>query len=155
MNRLFFIALLFISACNSQQDNSTDVANDTLKNSKEIDKTSLINGCYRSTLKKDTATLKINNDNGVISGDLVYNRFEKDSNKGVFKGEIKDSLIIGDYTFQSEGRSSVRQVVFKISGTSLIEGYGDINMNGDTATFKNINQLNYQNDQPFIKTDCQ
>jgi hypothetical protein len=148
MNRLFLIALLFISACNSQQDNAADVAKDTLENSKETDKGFLINGCYISTLKKDTATLKINNDNGVISGNLDYNRFEKDSNKGIFRGEIKDSLLIGDYTFLSEGKSSVRQVVFKISGTNLIEGYGDINMNGDTATFKNISQLDYLDDQP-------
>lgn len=153
MKRLLLISAVFFAACNSQTETKSENTADTLKNSVETSAKS-IDGCYTSILKQDTATLKINENGSAVSGDLTYNRFEKDSNKGIFKGEIKDSLIIGDYTFQSEGKSSVRQVVFKISGANLIEGYGDINMNGDTASFKNISQLNYQNDQPFIKTDC-
>jgi hypothetical protein len=153
MKRLLIISVVFFVACNSQTETKSENTADTLNNSVETSAPS-INGCYMSILKQDTATLRINENAGLISGDLTYDRFEKDSNKGTFKGEIKDSLIIGDYTFQSEGNSSVRQVVFKISGANLIEGYGDINMSGDTATFKNISQLNYQNDQPFIKTDC-
>jgi hypothetical protein len=153
MKRLLIISVVFFVACNSQTETKSENTADTLNNSVETSAPS-INGCYMSILKQDTATLRINENAGLISGDLTYNRFEKDRNKGTFKGEIKDSLIIGDYTFQSEGNSSVRQVVFKISGANLIEGYGDINMNGDTATFKNISRLNYQNDQPFIKTDC-
>jgi hypothetical protein len=153
MKRLLIISVVFFVACNSQTETKSENTADTLNNSVETSAPS-INGCYMSILKQDTATLRINENAGLISGDLTYDRFEKDSNKGTFKGEIKDSLIIGDYTFQSEGNSSVRQVVFKISGANLIEGYGDINMNGDTATFKNISHLNYQNDQPFIKTDC-
>jgi hypothetical protein len=155
MNRLFLLTVLFISACNSQSDNSTSInaTIDSTTNSKEINEPS-INGCYTSILKKDTSTLKINNDNGQIFGDLIYNRFEKDNNKGTIKGKIHDSLIIADYTFQSEGMTSVREVVFKISGTNLIEGYGDINMDGDTARFKNISQLKYQDDQPFVLGEC-
>lgn len=154
MKRLFLISMVFLAACNSQTESTSENKADTLKNSVGTTLPS-INGCYTSIQKKDTATLKINENGGAVSGDLTYNRFEKDSNKGTFKGEVKGSLIIADYTFQSEGKSSVRQVVFKISGTNLIEGYGDINTNGDTVTFKNITRLNYQNDQPFIKTDCQ
>jgi hypothetical protein len=153
MKCLLLISVVFLPACNSQTETKSENTADTLKNSVETSAPS-INGCYTSILKQDTATLKINENGSAVSGDLTYNRFEKDSNKGIFEGEIKDSLIIGDYTFQSEGKSSVRQVVFKISGANLIEGYGDINMNNDTATFKNISQLNYQYDQPFIKTDC-
>lgn len=154
MKRLLLISIVFIAACNSQTESTSENTADTLKNSTETSVPSL-NGCYTSTLKKDTATLKIDENGSAVSGELTYNRFEKDSNKGVFKGEIKDSLIIGDYTFQSEGKSSVRQVVFKISGANLIEGYGDIDVKGDTATFKNISGLNYQMESPFVKTDCQ
>ena len=154
MRPLLLISIVFLAACNSQTETTSDSSADSLKNPVE-NNASLLNGCYISILKKDTATLKINENGSGVFGELSYNRFEKDSNKGVFKGEIKDDLIIGDYTFQSEGKSSVRQVVFKISGTNLVEGYGDININGDTSVFKNISRLNYQNEQPFIKTDCQ
>lgn len=154
MKCLLLISVVFLAACNSKTETQSQKTADTLKNSVETSAAS-INGCYISILKNDTATLNINENGSTVSGELIYKRFEKDNNKGTFKGEIKDSLIIGDYTFQSEGKSSVRQVVFKVSGTNLIEGYGDINMNGDTANFKNISRLNYQDDQPFIKTNCQ
>ena len=153
MSRLILI-FLFFSACNSQENSSESVVKDTLKDTKQIRDASLMNGCYTSILKKDTATLKINNDNGQVSGELVYKRFEKDNNVGNLEGKILDSLIVADYTFQSEGTTSVRQVVFKISGENLIEGYGEINMNGDTATFKDIANLKYQEGQPFLKGEC-
>ncbi len=157
MNRSILISLLFISACNSQQDNVTsrDVIKDS-SNSKEINSAmSNMNGCYTSILKKDTATLKINTTNDdKVSGDLVYKHFEKDNNSGTIKGKVQDSLIIAEYTFQSEGMTSVREVVFKIKGENLVEGYGDINMNGDTARFKDLSQLKYQNGQPFVKGEC-
>ncbi|HXS56851.1 MAG TPA: hypothetical protein VN726_12060, partial [Hanamia sp.] len=102
MKRLLLISVVFLAACNSETETQSQKTADTLKNSVETSAAS-INGCYISILKNDTATLNINENGSTVSGELIYKRFEKDNNKGTFKGEIKDSLIIGDYTFQSEG----------------------------------------------------
>ncbi|MEO5650913.1 MAG: hypothetical protein ABIR03_13455 [Ginsengibacter sp.] len=156
MNRLVLISLLFFTACNSQPNSSAtaEVAKDSIKNFKQINKPFLIDGCYISVLKKDTAFLKIDNANGQVMGNLVYNHFEKDDNTGTINGKIQDSLIIAYYTFQSEGMTSVREVVFKISGEKLIEVYGNIDMKGDTAHFKNIGQIKFQEEQTFVKEAC-
>lgn len=160
MNRLFLFSFLFLAGCNSQKENAAN--NDKAKDSTKENTTTAIttspniDGCYIFILKKDTANLKINIKNSQVSGNLTYNHFEKDGNVGIIKGKFQDSLIIADYTFQSEGITSVREVVFKISGENLIEGYGDIiiNKNGDTARFKNPSQLKFQDNQPFVKEDC-
>ena len=155
MYRFILIVLLFILACNSSPNNSPakDVAKDSA-GSLETKNISSVDGCYISILKKDTAILKITNEHGKLMGSLVYKRFQKDSNDGTINGIFQDSLIIADYTFQSEGVTSVRQVVFKLSANTLLEGYGDINMNGDTARFKEISQLKYLDEQPFVKGEC-
>ena len=157
MYRLVLIALVIILSCNEQRANDTsfNATKDTVEGIDEIDTAVKdIAGCYVSILKHDTALLKINNENGMITGDLAYRRFQKDDNVGTIKGRVEDGLVIAAYTFQSEGITSVREVVFKIEGPNLIEGYGDIDMVGDTAAFKNISQLKYEYAEPFVKGEC-
>ena len=154
MYRVVLVSLLFLSACTSQTGTTSKNTDGDPINSKEINKPSSIDACYISTFNKDTAYLKLTIHNNEVSGNLVYDRFEKDGNVGTIKGRVQDSLIIADYTFQSEGMTSVREVVFKIKDESLIEGFGDIVMKGDTAVFKNITQLKFQDEQPFVKEEC-
>ncbi len=159
MNRLFLMLLLFLAGCNSQNENTTGAGEIKNNTGEHLSNTSIshLDGCYLSIFKNDTSSLKINSNNGLVYGKLTYKRFEKDSNTGIINGTIHDSLIIADYTFQSEGISSVREVVFKISGNNLIEGQGDIiiNRNGDSAKFKNIAHLKFQEDQVFVKKNCE
>ena len=67
--------------------------------------------CYTFTAKKDTAILHINVAENMVSGDLEYRFFEKDHNKGTIKGKIVGDTLIANYTFLSEGTTSVREVV--------------------------------------------
>jgi hypothetical protein len=159
MNRLFLLLFLFLAGCNSQNKNkgTGEIKNNPGENSSNTNSISSLDGCYLSIFKNDTSTLKINSNNGLVYGKLTYKRFEKDSNTGIINGTIQDSLIIADYTFQSEGISSVRQVVFKISGNNLMEGHGEIiiNRNGDSAKFKDPAHLKFQEDQVFVKKNCE
>jgi hypothetical protein len=143
MNRFFLFVILFSVGCNSK-----------VKNSESSVK--LEDGCYISILQKDTAQLKIENNKGKVSGELSYNRFEKDDNKGVINGKIVDSLLIAYYTFKAEGTTSVRQVVFKIENNKLTEGFGPIiiTKSGDTARFDNLSHIRFDANSTFLKTDC-
>ena len=102
---------------------------------------------------KDTATLDLVVAGLKVSGNLQYRRFEKDNNAGTMSGTLRDSLIRAYYTFQSEGMTSVREVVFLISDSSLLEGYGEIGVKDDTAKFLNLSDLKFL-PTPFVKTDC-
>ena len=157
MKKYFLLPVLFLMACNSNNDNDAApvMSSDTSKVVTEIEPISQkAEGCYYSLLKKDTAKLHLSVNGTEVTGSLDYIRFEKDNNKGSIHGKVIDSLIVADYTFQSEGMTSVRQVVFKIKGDKLIEGFGDIEMKGDTARFKNVFSLKFLNAQPFKKMEC-
>lgn len=113
-----------------------------------------LDGCYTMIANKDSAYLRLNVIDSMVTGHLSYHPAEKDGNDGSLKGVVRNGLIIADYTFRSEGMMSVRQVVFKMEGTALAEGYGDINTSSDTVRFKDISSLKYMNDRPFLKKPC-
>lgn len=143
-------------ACNNKSEVTVEeVKLDSTEDDSHISTTPIpLDGCYKMVISKDTATLRLNVVDSLVTGELRYHWFEKDWNDGSVKGVVRDSLIILDYTFRSEGTLSVRQVVFKMSGTSLAEGHGDLDAKGDTVRFKNINTLTFQHDHPFVKTTC-
>lgn len=114
--------------------------------------TETLAGCYRMIIKKDTATLSLNAEGSKITGSLSYHWFEKDHNDGTFDGEImNDSLLVADYTFQSEGNTSVRQVVFKIRDSLLLQGYGELIEKNDTSFLRDVKLAIFDTKNPFRK----
>ncbi len=158
MSRIIVISFIFVVACNSREPaNTADVAikEDTITELRYVAKTPLtLPGCYSMIAGRDTATLKLNVAENQVTGNLKYKLREKDSNTGTLTGVIKDSLIVATYTFQSEGMSSEREVVFKIEGNSLIEGFGELNTNGGTIKYKNKAKLQFHNNHLFVKGAC-
>ncbi len=102
-------------------------------------------------MKNDSGWLNLTVNDTVVTGDLKYNLYEKDKNAGTIKGVLRDSLIIADYTFHSEGTTSVREVIFKISGDTLIQAFGDLVEKDGKIIFTNKNDLQYITTNPFIK----
>ncbi|MDB5245720.1 MAG: hypothetical protein JWQ40_114 [Segetibacter sp.] len=159
MTRIILIASLFITACNSPAKTDT-VSENAITDTSITDDTYIattpipIAGCYAWAVNKDTATMKLEASGSMVKGSLLYDWSEKDRNSGMINGVIKDSLILANYTFEAEGMTSVREVVFKISGASLLEGFGDVNAEGDTVKFKNRAELQFMNDRPFEKIEC-
>lgn len=111
-------------------------------------------GCYVANISKDVYKLKIDSEaGGVIEGSLSFNNFEKDSSSGTFSGTFKNDILIGDYSFDSEGMHSVRQVAFNRVGDSFVEGFGDVEMVGDREVFKDLNDIAYSPKLTFVKSD--
>jgi hypothetical protein len=112
--------------------------------------------CYQAILKKDTISLILNIKNGQLSsGNLNYNFYEKDKNQGTLIGELKGDTLYADYTFMSEGTSSVREVAFLKKGDSYIEGFGDVvDDNKGKVTFKDKKQLKFDGNVVLSKVDC-
>lgn len=157
MRKLLVVTLIFFGGCTSSVTEKTDTdstGSDTITSAPTPVKSNP-QGCYAWQSGKDSAALNLQVAGEKVSGTLSYNLFEKDKNRGTINGNIKDDLIIADYTFQAEGMTSVREVVFKIDGENLVEGMGDIDVDGDTARFKNKTELEFNTDRPFIKTACE
>ncbi len=60
---------------------------------------------------------------------------------------------MAEYTFLSEGRESVMEVVFKLQGNKLIQGYAEMEEQGGKLVFKDGVKLSFQN--TFVRTNCQ
>jgi hypothetical protein len=88
------------------------------------------------------------------TGNLTYALNGKDRNTGTIEGTINEDLLIADYHFQSEGQQSTRQVVFKKSGDTYMEGYGPIKEGGHRQAFENPETLQYNKAFPLKETNC-
>jgi hypothetical protein len=110
--------------------------------------------CYAAILGQDSLSLRVKRMDDDVSGDLSYNFHEKDDNSGTFQGRMHGDTLLADYTFQSEGTESVRQVAFLKTADGYVEGYGDIEDQGGKMVFKNTASLHFDSGTAFKKVPC-
>ncbi len=119
-----------------------------------IASTALKSGCYQLIINEDTALMKMNVSGDRVSGDLNYNRKEKDRNTGTFSGTVlKDTLDVM-YSFMSEGIVSHRQIRLLHINDNFAEGYGELFVSGDTAFFKHPYALQFETNHLFKNIKC-
>jgi len=110
--------------------------------------------CYQYIKNRDTATLSLKTEGNEVTGTLGYNLYEKDKNAGTIAGTVKGDTIVANYTFQSEGKTSVREVVFLKQGDQLTEGFGDVQEVKGEMKFKDLSKLKFDGSMAFGKIDC-
>jgi hypothetical protein len=136
---------LCLAACQPQPagtDQSAKQGADT-ENLQEPDSASTNTKCYAYYKNRDTVELSLVTSGKQISGTLKYQLFEKDRNNGTITGEIKGDTLLANYTFNSEGMESQRQVAFLRKGDQLIEGYAEVEEKGGKAVFKDTKNLKF------------
>ncbi len=132
-----FSVMVLLSACNQKTEKIE--SNNTATT---INQTNF-SGMYNYEQNGSTVTLQLTVDGNKASGNLLYTLKEKDRNSGTFVGEIKDEILLADYTFSSEGILSVRQVSFKLTNASAIEGYGEVEEINGKMVFKDPANLEF------------
>lgn len=152
------IALL-ASACNNTNNDSKGVDSTSVTSvdttlTPSVPAQVKVTQCYIYTKNRDTVKLKLNTENEELTGDLSYNLFEKDSNKGTIAGEIKGDTIIAEYTFNSEGMQSTREIVFLKRDGKLYEGFGDVDEKSGRTVFKNRAKLKFEDAIVLSLTEC-
>lgn len=135
----------FCFSCNNQQQQSAP---------KNVSASKAESTCYRYVNNKDTVILKTKTLNGLVTGTLIYNLYEKDKNTGTIEGKMDGEILLADYTFNSEGTTSERPVAFKKEGNNLIEGFGETENKNGKIIFKNIDSLNYEHSILLEPFDC-
>ena len=145
---LLGIIVIGIFSCNNQQAGEN-------KNENQVPVTETETAaCYAYINNKDTVLLHVYVKDNLATGELTYNFYEKDKNTGTIQGELKGDTLIADYSFVSEGVSSVREVVFLKKGNELVEGYGDADQVDNKLVFKNRSTLNFSG-ITLNPTDCE
>lgn len=111
--------------------------------------------CFVSTANNSSIELSFNvNSHQEVNGKLSYNISGKDKNEGTLIGNMKGDTLIADYTFMSEGVSSVREVAFLQKDGALIEGFGDVAEANGKVTFKDKKKLKFDQKNILTKVDC-
>jgi hypothetical protein len=115
-----------------------------------------ITGCYVLRLAKDVYMLHIqSHDQSMVSGTLEFDNFEKDSSQGTMNGTYKDSILLVDYAFQSEGVDSLREVIFKREGDGFVEGFGPIIVSDEGKTvFVDTSTITFDPKYTFAREMC-
>lgn len=143
---IFFIAIILLLGVGIYFTSKiskapTTVSTDNIEEPEDVAVESVL-GCYVSRTGNDVYTLNIQNQTGEnVSGALAFKNYQKDSSSGTFDGTYKDGILLGDYSFQSEGMFSVMQVIFKKMEGGFVRGYGEVNDEG--TRFVDVNNINY------------
>lgn len=146
---MLLIAFTFIfTSCKNEKE--VDKIMDTLE--LDTSKSLLEIGCYTYRGNNSTITFEITDIKKFVTGNLNYHLAEKDANTGTFEGVLLDDILLGDYTFQSEGTTSRREVIFKIVNHQLMEGYG--RMDDEGICFVNTDHVTFSSTMPLTKTHC-
>lgn len=108
--------------------------------------------CYVYHANGSSVELQFERKGNEIFGTLTYALAEKDKNTGTIKGKLENDILLAEYTFQSEGIESTRQVIFKFKDKQFIEGYGEITADG--THFKDPAKVTFTSTMPLSKADC-
>ncbi|MCX2583447.1 hypothetical protein [Pedobacter sp. MR22-3] len=151
MRNIIPLLAIFASTMLACQSNSTKSVSTDIK-ATHTDTAS--KQCFQYVDKKDTASLSLEINNGKVNGVLSYKLFEKDKNDGTITGIVKGDTIIADYTFQSEGTTSTREVVWLKKNDQLVEGFGEGEESNGKMKFKNLANLRFDQAMVFKPVIC-
>jgi len=145
------LSLILLAGCNQnqQQSDNTDTGS-VIPESKDA----LAMECFEATVGKDSASLKVNNLNGKITGLLAFNFLEKDDSHGEIKGEFKGDTLFVDYIFKAEGRISKNPLVFLKRDGKLVQGYGEIKTYLGKTYFTDHASLKFEDGFTFEPVEC-
>jgi len=111
-------------------------------------------GCYAGQSGKDSFFLTAEVFPNVVTGTLSYNFYEKDKNHGTIEGRLSGDTLIADYTFMSEGKSSVRQVAFLLGDSTATEGIGAMEEKAGKLLFRNRDSIRFNDGIRLHKVPC-
>lgn len=111
-------------------------------------------GCYAGQSGRDSFFLKTEVFPNVVTGTLSYDFYEKDKNHGTIEGRLNGDTLVADYTFMSEGKSSVRQVVFLLGDSIAIEGNGPMEEKEGKLLFRDPDHIRFNEGIRLHKVPC-
>lgn len=147
-------AVAFTSCKNENKSEASEIMNAEESDIMEADVNNPRIACYKYTSAKDTVLLQMEQINDEVAGTLSYNYFEKDKNDGTFEGTMMGDTLFADYTFNSEGSVSVREIMFVKKENKLVEGYGDVEEVGGKMKFKDNAKFTLNDTMALVEIDC-
>lgn len=149
------VGLMWLAGCQSRTANQTEAANRDTNSAVTSAPAAVAGQCYAYVSARDTIRLKLVPSGDSLTGELVYKLAEKDQNTGTLRGQMRGDTLLAQYTFQSEGTESVREVAFLKQGNTLLEGFGPVAEQQGRLVFSDRSRLTFTSTLPLTSTDCQ
>ena len=108
-------------------------------------------GCYAFHEGGSSIKLQLEVNGDAASGDLIYSLEEKDKNTGTIEGTVKGNMLEAYYAFTSEGKTSVREVIFQWVDNSLVEGIGEHIERNDTSFYADKKKVTFTDSKVALK----
>ena len=121
--------------------------------SNEPIESSTLQTCYTGAVSKDTVFVSLEDNLGTITGKMRYKNFEKDSSIGEVVGNQNGDTLKLVYTFQSEGKTSDREIYFLKKEGKLLEATGEYTIDGNKSSYTTPSKLKYDGSQ-LEQVDC-
>ena len=144
--------ILFMISCNNADQSSNATGDSTSETNIVVP--IVKEQCYENQNGADTVQLRLTDSSGVVTGNLDYRIEGKDANTGTFKGNMYGDTLIADYRFRSEGKTSLRQIVFLRRDSFLIEGFGPVMKVNKQMKFKSRDSLTFNEVNRLINVPC-
>lgn len=150
-----FLLVIFFLGCNNgannpSQPNEMEDTPATVENKIMVPATV----CYSGIRRKDSFYLKVENFPHVVTGKLTYKFYEKDKATGDIDGKMSGDTLVAYYHFMSEGKQSVRQVLFLIKDSTATEGTGLMEEKNGKTVFKDLDTVNFENGVQLKRIAC-
>ena len=143
------ICLGLLAGCNEQPAQPTDQQSPTATTAALA-----APQCYAYAGDRDTVRLTLQTTQPTVTGQLAYRYFEKDRTQGTISGVLHGDTLLADYTFQSEGTVSVRQVAFLRRDIGFVEGFGPVAERQGKMMFEQPGTLNFDAKYTLLPIAC-
>ena len=155
MKKYFLLAafVTLLAACNSNSA-TKQAADSTITAETAVAAAAESRTCYASYKNQDSTYLDLHIEGDQVSGALDIIPREKDRNIGTVSGLVKGDTILLDYTFQSEGMQSIRQVAYLQKDGKLVEGFAEVQEQNGKTVFKSLGDLKFDGSVILEQSAC-
>lgn len=146
------VLVVVLLSCTGNEDRTTNHTSGAQPKKQQQAKAAVdVSGCYVRVIQRDTLAASLQQSGSRVTGKLSFDNFEKDGSAGLVSGTIDGDKVKLTYHFQSEGTESEMEVYFKIAGSDLIHGVGDMSGEG-----KYVNEagISYPETNRLKKVSC-
>lgn len=149
---LLLLAATTLTGCGTKKTTTTE--SDMAPASESATATGSEPQCYALMASGDTVWLNLNQQGSDVTGTLLVQLAGKDRNTGTLSGQMRGDTLLADYTFQSEGQESRREVAFLAKDGGFVEGYGPVQEQNGAMVFTPGTALTFDTKQVLTKIDC-
>ena len=147
------LSMIALSCVKKTESNVQDVTEDSMTvNTSDFNIEAVPEICYMEATGKDTLFMKVVSNLGTVTGNLYYKNFEKDSSFGDIVGVEDGDTLKVDYTFESEGMTSTREIWFLMKDGKVLEGIGEPDADG--TGYKDYYSIKYEGGHALSMVEC-